>query len=240
MTGGNYMRFRFHCCKSTFIGTELLLLSDTLSTAASNLQEPGQLQYMPYGLRCRSYLLSTLCRKRLLIWCEMGHPLTSLLHLPRFTELVRELAQALGQPQGSIRYTVLQLLELIFLNTILTKGGESERKVIYLFILTGGWLLYNFVMVFAIHQPESATGIHVSPPSCTLVPPPYPPCPSRLLQSAGFGFPVSDIKLALLICFTYGKVYVSMLFPQITPPSPFPTISKSLFFMSVSPLPPCT
>lgn len=79
-----------------------------------------------------------LCRKRLLIWCEMGHLLASLLHLPRFTELLRELAQALGQPQGSIRYTVLQLLELIFLNTILTKGGESERKVIYLFILTGG------------------------------------------------------------------------------------------------------
>ena len=35
------------------------------------------------------------------------------------------------------------------------------------------------------------------------------------------------------------NVYVSMLFSQITPPSP-PTGSESLFFMSVSPLLPCT
>ena len=93
---------------------------------------------------------------------------------------------------------------------------------------------------FAIYQYESATGIHVSPPSWTRVSPPSPPHPSRLSQSTDFGCSASYIKLALVIYFTYPKVYVSMLFFQIIPPSPSPTESISLFFMSVSSLPPCT
>ena len=94
-------------------------------------------------------------------------------------------------------------------------------------------------MVFAIYQHGLAKGIHVSP---------YPeplhasllPHPSGLSQSTGFGCPTLYIKLALFICFTYDNVYVSMLFSQIIPLSPSPTESKSLFFMSVSPLLPCT
>ena len=37
--------------------------------------------------------------------------------------------------------------------------------LISLFILLGGYLLYNIVMFFAVHQYELATGIHVHPPS---------------------------------------------------------------------------
>ena len=80
-------------------------------------------------------------------------------------------------------------------------------------------------MASAIHQHESVTGTHVTPPS--------PPHASRLSQSTSFGFPVSYIKLPLAICFTYGNVYISMLFSQIIPPSPSPTVYKSLFFMSM-------
>ena len=74
--------------------------------------------------------------------------------------------------------------------------------------------------------------------------PPHPEAPptsllpylSRLFQSTSFGCPASCIELALVICFTYGDVYVSMLFFQIIPCSPSPTKSKSLFLKSVSPL----
>ena len=71
-----------------------------------------------------------------------------------------------------------------------------------------------------------------------LYPPPSLIHPSRLSQSTSFGRPLSYIKLR--VYFTYGTEYVLMLFSQIIPPTPSPTESKSLFFMPVSPLLPCT
>ena len=95
------------------------------------------------------------------------------------------------------------------------------------------------IFVFAIHQYVSAIGIQVSPLSWTPFPSPSPPQPSRLSQSTSFGCPAACLKFALAIYFTYGNVYVSVLFSQIIPPFPSPTETKSLFFMSVSPLLPC-
>mgnify|MGYP007134505402 CR=1 FL=1 len=40
----------------------------------------------------------------------------------------------------------------------------QHNITIYLFLI-GGQLFYNIVLVSAIHQLESATGIHMSPPS---------------------------------------------------------------------------
>ena len=91
-------------------------------------------------------------------------------------------------------------------------------------------------MVSAIHQQETAIGIHTSFPSKTPLPPPSASQPSRLSQSIGFGFPVSHSKFLLAIYFTYGNVYTSMLLFQIIPPSLSPTRPKSLFSMSASPL----
>ena len=100
---------------------------------------------------------------------------------------------------------------------------------------------HNTVMVSAIYQHKSAIGIHFNlPPSFTPLPPLSPPCSSRLSQSTSFACLASYIKLPLAICFTYGRVYVSMLVYQLLPRSPSPTESKSLFFMSVSPLLPRT
>ena len=93
-------------------------------------------------------------------------------------------------------------------------------------------------MVFAIHQHELAMGAPVSPhPQHPRLP--SPPHPSGLSQRTGFECPASCIELALVIYFTYGNIRVSILFSQIIPPSPSPTESKSLFFISVSLLLPC-
>ena len=67
-----------------------------------------------------------------------------------------------------------------------------------------------------------------------LEPPRLPPHPT-LLGCTSFGFPLLYTKLSLLIYFTYGNIYVSMLFSQIIPSFPSLTASKNLFFMSVSP-----
>ena len=61
-------------------------------------------------------------------------------------------------------------------------------------------------MVSAIHQHESATGIHISPPSGNCLPIP----PLQVSQSTDFGFPVS-YKFPQAIYFAYDNVYVSML-----------------------------
>ena len=153
----------------------------------------------------------------------------------------------------------------------------------------GGYWLYNILVGFAIHQHESATGVHVFPhpessshfPShpiplgcpralglnallhalnvrwssvlhmviymfqCYPLKPSHPrllpslPYPSGLSQNTDFGYPPSYIEFALVICFTYGNIHVSVLFSQITPPSPSPPETKSLFFTSVCPLLPC-
>ena len=71
---------------------------------------------------------------------------------------------------------------------------------------------------------------------CTCIPFSWTPPPhlTGFSQSTSFECPASCIELALVICFTYGNIHVSMLFSHIIPPSPSPTESKSLFFISVS------
>ena len=74
------------------------------------------------------------------------------------------------------------------------------------------------VFFFIIYQYELAIGYTCV--ACILNPSPCPSplYPSRLSQTNDFGSPASYIKLALVICFTYGNAKVSMLFSQITPP----------------------
>ena len=89
-----------------------------------------------------------------------------------------------------------------------TRGGKVEstsrtvlfgyhrifKNFVYLF-LTGGQFLHNIVLTSAIHQCESVTGMHMSPPSRTsLLHPPHPtplgchraPDLSSLCHSANF------------------------------------------------------
>ena len=84
---------------------------------------------------------------------------------------------------------------------------------------------------FAIHQHESATGIHMFP--ILNLP------PSSLPVLSLWVIPVhqpqeSCIEPGLAIHFLYDIIHVSITFPQIIPPSPSPTESKRLFYTPVS------
>ena len=92
---------------------------------------------------------------------------------------------------------------------------------------------FKICVGFAIHQPESAMGVHVFP---ILNPPPtsLPYQPSGSSQCTSPKHPVSCIEPGLVIRFLYDIIHVSMPFSQIIPPSPSPTESKRLFYTSVS------
>ena len=74
--------------------------------------------------------------------------------------------------------------------------------------------------------------IHTSPSPELPLPPVSPPL--LVPKGTGFGCPASCIKLALVLYFTYGNIHVSVLFSQIIPPSPFPGVQKSVFYIYVS------
>ena len=95
--------------------------------------------------------------------------------------------------------------------------------------LIGGELLYNIVLVSAIHQRESARGIHMSPLSWTSLPPPTHPTPRGCLRAPDLSSLCHTANSHWLSNFTHGIVYVSMLLSQLVPSSPPPSVFTSLF-----------
>ena len=94
----------------------------------------------------------------------------------------------------------------------------------------------QYCIGFAIHQHESATGVHMFP---ILNPSPnsLPHSPYHLsgsFQCTSPKHPVSYFEPRLVIHFLYDSIHVSMSFSKIIPPSPSPTESKRLFYTSVS------
>ena len=91
-------------------------------------------------------------------------------------------------------------------------------------------ILWWFLPYSDMNQPW----VYMCPPSWTPLPPRSPSHPSGSSQCTSPECPVSCIESGLAIYFTYRNIHVSMLFSQIIPPSPPPTESKRLFFISVS------
>ena len=108
---------------------------------------------------------------------------------------------------------------------------------INLFILIGGQLLYNILLVLPYINMNLPWVYTTYSPSGTLLPPPSPCHLSGSSQCTSPKHPVSCIKPGLVIRFIYDIIHVSMTFPQIIPPSPSPTEYKRLFYTSVSLLP---
>ena len=104
---------------------------------------------------------------------------------------------------------------------------------INLFILIGGWLLYNIVLVLP-YIDMNLPQLYMCSPSWTSLPPPSPSHPSGSSQCTSPEHPVLCIEPGLVIRFTYDNIHISMPFSQIIPPLPFPTESEILFYTSVS------
>ena len=83
-------------------------------------------------------------------------------------------------------------------------------------------MLYNIILVSAIHQHESVIGIHIYPPSwLSLLHPTLLDCH----RAADLGSLPHTASFHWLSNFTYGNVYVSVLLSQFVPSSPPATVS---------------
>ena len=90
------------------------------------------------------------------------------------------------------------------------------------------WNMYN--IIYEMNPPQ----VYMSSPSWTLLPPPSPYLPSGSSQCTSPKHPIPCIEPGLATRFIYGIIHVSMLFSQISPPSPSPTESIRLIYTSVS------
>ena len=91
-------------------------------------------------------------------------------------------------------------------------------------------------MISAIHQHESAVGIHMSLPSWTSLPPLSPSHPSRLSQRIGFGFPASYREFLSSVQFSHTVVSDSLRpheSQHTRPPRPSPTPGVHSKLMSI-------
>ena len=113
-----------------------------------------------------------------------------------------------------------------------TQVHSSTVFLSYLFLI-GGQLLYSIVLASAMHQPEPATGAHMSLPSGSSLPPPAPPGHDRASALSSL---CRTAKFRWLSHSPHGNAFVSVLFSQFFPPPSSPTVSTSPFSVSASSL----
>ena len=111
---------------------------------------------------------------------------------------------------------------------------DSLNSFLLLFFLFFTLFYLQYCIGFAIHQHESTPQVYTCSQSWTPLLPPSPYHLSGSSQCTSPKHPISCIEPRLVIRFLYDIIHVSMPFSQIIPPSPSPTESKRLFYISVS------
>ena len=115
--------------------------------------------------------------------------------------------------------TVIQIEEMLL------KKKFSFFFNINLFILIGGYLLYNIVLVLPYIN-MNPPRVYTCSPSWTPLLPPSPYHPSGSSQCTSPEHPISCIDPGLAIHSNYDIIHVSVPFPQVIPPSPSPQSPK--------------
>ena len=114
----------------------------------------------------------------------------------------------------------------------------SFQLFIYLFnlnvfILIGGWIIYNIVSVLPyinMNPPQ----VYTCSPSWIPLPPPSLYHPAGSSQCTSPKHPVSCIEPGLAIHFLYDIIHVLMPFSQIIPPSLSHRVPKTVLYICVS------
>ena len=147
---------------------------------------------------------------------------------PTTSKRVRILAP---QPETEITPPALE-------GEVLTTGppGSPWFGGIFGFFFKYKFIYFNWRLItlqycigFAIHQHESATGVHPEPPS--ILPPHTIPLGHPSAPAPSNQYPALNLDWRFISCMI---LHVSMPFSQIIPPSPSPTESKRPFYTSVS------
>ena len=152
---------------------------------------------------------------------------------PQFKSITSSALSFLYSPTLTSIYDYWKNHSLDKMDVCCPSNISAFLKNINLFILIGGELLYNIVLVLPYIN-MILPRVYMCSPSWTPLSPPSPYHPSGSSQCTSPEHPVSCIETGLAINFTYDIIHVSMSFSQIIPPSPSPTESKRLFYTSVS------
>ena len=118
-------------------------------------------------------------------------------------------------------------------NLSINNVNKNLKPWLYFFyiFLIEGLLLYNIVLVSAVHKHESAIAIHMSPPSWASLPPPTSSHPSSLLQSSGLSS-LSHTADSPWLSILYMVMYMSPCYSHhsshpLLLPTPPPRVHKS-------------
>ena len=137
---------------------------------------------------------------------------------------------------SSVYFIHVKILEYksfnFFIRFIWRSLNLWEAILLFSFLRFFFFLIYDIVLVLPCIS-MNPSWVYTCFPSRTPLPGPSPYHPTGSSQCTSPEHPVSCIEPELVICFTYDMIHVSMLFSQIIPPSPSPTESKRLFYLSL-------